>query len=380
MFKRLQNLGHPNTESCFLWGPRQTGKSTLLKQSFPESLYFDLLLSEEFQRLRNNPGRLREEILASSSVGPVIIDEVQLIPELLNEVQWLMVNRGTRFILCGSSARKLRRSGANLLGGRALRYELFPLVSREIQDFSLDTALNHGLLPRHYLSREPGRLMQAYIGEYLKEEIMAEAASRNIPAFSRFLTAAAFSNGEMVNYQNIAMDCGVSAPTVKAYFDILSDTLLGRFVPAYRQRPKRRIIEAPKFYFFDVGLPNFLLRRGRIEAGGELFGRVFEHFIFQEIIAHSHYSGLSYPVCYWRTANQREVDFVLGDHEAAIEVKGVEEVQPRHWPGLRDFAEDYRAKTKIVVSRDSAPRNIGDVQILPWKIFLEKLWAGEIIH
>ena len=190
----------------------------------------------------------------------MIIDEAQKVPELLDEAQALIVENQMQFILCGSSARKLKRQGANLLGGRAVRFELFPLVYPEIHDFDLLRALNHGLLPRHYITEKPKALLEAYVGEYLKEEIVAEALVRNVPAFSRFLEVAAFSDGEVVNYSNIALECGVSNPTIKEYFQILVDTLLARFVPSFRKKPKRRVIESPKFYYFDVGLPNFLLK------------------------------------------------------------------------------------------------------------------------
>jgi predicted AAA+ superfamily ATPase len=257
MFQRLQTFQGRKNESAFLWGARQTGKSTLLKGLFPQSPYYDLLLSDEYARLSRRPALLREEILASPPPkgSPVIIDEVQKCPSLLDEVQWLMVNHKTPFILSGSSARKLKRSGANLLGGRALRYELYPLVSAEIPRFNLVKALNHGLLPRHYLAEDAGKLLAAYLGDYLREEIAAEALARNIPLFARFLEAAAFSNGEILNYQNIASDCGISPPTVKEYFQILEDTLLARPLSSYRKKPKRRVIQAPKFYFFDVEWP-----------------------------------------------------------------------------------------------------------------------------
>ncbi|MEK7766420.1 MAG: AAA family ATPase, partial [bacterium] len=232
---------------------------------FPDAPRYDLLRSDEYARLQAHPARLREEILARPPAGGrVVIDEVQKIPALLDEVQWLMVNHRIPFVLCGSSARKLKRSGANLLGGRALRHELFPLTFAEIPGFDLLRALNHGLLPRHYQAAQARPLLEAYVGDYLKEEIAAEALTRNLSAFSRFLEAAAFSNGEIVNYRNIASECGVSAPTVKQYFNILEDTLLARFVPVYRARPKRRVIQAPRFYFFDVGVANVLLKRGPI--------------------------------------------------------------------------------------------------------------------
>lgn len=380
MFKRILTLAGRGHESCFLWGPRQTGKSTLLEALLPDSPRYDLLQSDLFARLSARPALLREELLARPPGGvPVVIDEVQKVPGLLDEVQWLMVNRKVQFILCGSSARKLKRGGANLLGGRALRYELFPLVSPEVPDFDLLRALNHGLLPRHYLASEPRRLLEAYVGDYLKEEIAAEALTRNVPAFSRFLEAAAFSNGEVVSYHNIAAECGVSAPTVKQYFEILEDTMLGRFVPAWRKRPKRRVVQAARFYYFDVGLANVLLKRSEILPRSEAFGRAFEHFIYQEIAAHSRYSGLNYPVSYWRTTSQLEVDFILGDHQAAVEVKGTEQAASQHLRGLKAFREEYRTKHAIVVSMDPRPRVVDGVMILPWATFLKKLWAGEIV-
>jgi predicted AAA+ superfamily ATPase len=291
----------------------------------------------------------------------------------------LIVNTDTRFILSGSSPRNILRTGGNLLGGRGLRYELYPLVYREIPDFDLLRALNNGLLPRHYLAANPVKLLSAYVGSYLRDEIMAEAKIRNINSFSRFLEMAAFSNGEMVNYSNIASDCGVSAPTVKEYFQILEDTLTGRFLPSFQKKPKRRVILAPKFYFFDIGIANYLLKRGRIEMGSESFGKAFEHFIYLELYAHSKYSDLNYLISYWRTASQIEVDFILGDHEVAIEVKSTNMVSLRHIKGLKSFADEYPVKKLIVVSNDPYPRKIENVDILPWNVFLEKLWTGEII-
>lgn len=380
MYKRNQVLAGRGSESCFLWGARQTGKSTLLKELFPDSPRYDLLLSDEYGRLRTRPSLLREELLAEPpGKTPVVIDEVQKIPELLDEVQWLIVNRGMQFILCGSSARKLKRSGANLLGGRALRFELFPLVYSEIPDFNLLRALNNGLLPRHYQADKPQGLMEAYAGDYLKEEIAAEALTRNIPAFSRFLESAAFSNGEIVNYQNIAAECGVSAPTVKQYFQILEDTLIARFIPSFRKRPKRRVVQASRFYYFDLGLANFLLKRGPISPRGEAFGKAFEHLIYQELAAHSHYSGLHYPISYWRTASQLEVDFILGDHQVAIEVKGTQQAAPHHFKGLKAFGQEYKTQRSIVVSLDAKPRMVDGIAVMPWDTFLKRLWAGAII-
>lgn len=377
-FLRRQVFIDNGGQSIFFWGPRQTGKSTLLKNMFSEALWFDLLLSDVYKRLLTNPEYLRETVLAQSK-KVVVIDEVQRIPSLLNEVHWLIVNHDIQFILSGSSPRKILRSGENLLGGRALRYELFPLVSAEIPDFDLLKAINNGLIPRHYLSEKPNKLLASYIGNYLQDEIVAEAKIRNVDVFAKFLEIAAFSNGEIVNYSNIATDCGVSAPTIKEYFQILEDTLIGRFLPVYQKKPKRRVIKAPKFYYFDVGITNHLLKRGVVNYGTELFGSAFESFIFQELIAHKHYSGLDYKISYWRTASQLEVDFILGNHEVAIEVKSSDRISSRHLGGLNAFMEEYQVKKAIIVCTENMPRIVGKIEILPWKDFLHKLWSNQIM-
>ena len=252
-------------------------------------------------------------------------------------------------------------------------------MSAEIPDFDLLRALNHGLLPKMYDAKNPARLLDAYIGNYLRDEIVAEARLRNADVFSRFLQIAAIANGEIVNYTNIAAETAVSATTVKEYFQILEDTLLGRYLPSFQKRPKRRVVAAPKFYLCDVGIVHSLLKRGKVEFATENFGKAFEHFIYQELYAHSRYSGLEYPVSYWRTSSGFEVDFVLGDHQVAIEVKSSDNVNPRHLKGLRAFAAEYRVEKLIVVSNDPYPRLVDNILILPVNVFLERLWGGSII-
>lgn len=385
MYRRIQKLKLSSQETCFLWGPRQTGKSTLLRMLFPQAIRYDLLLSTEYQRLLREPSIVREECLAaginqSTQHSPVIIDEIQKLPALLDEVHWLKENKGLRFILCGSSARKLKRGHANLLGGRAIRYELYPLVFPEVPNFSLTKALNSGLIPRHYDSAKPKRLIQSYVGDYLKEEVVAEALTRNVPTFGRFLEVAALSNGEILNYTNIARECGISSPTVREYFQILEDTLIGRQLPAFRKRKKRRLITSPKFYFFDLSPVIYLTRRSKVVPGSELFGRAFEHYIWMEIVANSSYSELFYPISFWRTTSGFEVDFVLGDHEIAIEVKSTQLANATHLKGLRRFKEEYSVRQSILVSLDSKPRKTQDqIEILPWRVFLERLWSGKVI-
>lgn len=386
MYKRKLNLVLSSKHSCFLWGPRQTGKSTLLKTLFPRNKRYDLLLSTEYRRLVLKPSLLREECLAGLQSGDsdsslVIIDEVQKVPELLDEVHWLIENHGMRFVLCGSSARKLKRGGGNLLGGRAVRYELFPLVFREVPDFSLERAANSGTLPPIYPSDSPDALLRSYVGDYLQEEIAAEALTRNIPAFSRFLEVAALSNGELINYSNIASECGVSPPTVKEYYQILVDTLVGFYLPALTRRAKRRVIRAPKFFLFDPGIVAHLARRGRVTPGSELFGKAFEHLIIAEIRAHSAYSQLHYPLAYWRTASGYEVDLVLGDRDVAVEIKSTDMVRSRHLKGIRAFMEETLPRRAIVVSLDPKPRRTPDeIEIIPWRTFLEQLWEDKLFR
>jgi predicted AAA+ superfamily ATPase len=378
VLQRNQTFIDHNGQSIFFWGARQTGKSTLLKQLFSNALWFDLLLSDIYNRLLINPEYLRETILAQEK-KLVIIDEIQRIPILLNEVHWLIVNHDIQFILSGSSPRKIIRSGENLLGGRALRYELYPLTAHEIPNFNLLKALNNGLLPRHYLSENPKKMIAAYLGNYLQDEIVAEAKIRNVAVFSRFLHAAAFSHGEMVNYTSVAADCGVSATTIKEYFQILEDTMIGKFVPVYQKKAKRRVIKTPKFYFFDLGIVNHLLNRGKIEKGSDVFGHAFESFIYQELNAHKHYTGKEYLISYWRTASQLEIDFVLGNHEVAIEVKSSDKISSKHLNGLNAFMEEYDVKKAIVVCNEPLPRLINNIHVMPWQNFIQMLWDGKII-
>lgn len=379
MIDRILRLEDVATESVFLWGARQTGKSTLLNVLFPQARYYDLLKSDVFERLHRRPALLREELMLSDESEIVIIDEVQKLPELLDEVHWLMTNKGIRFILCGSSARKLKRCGANLLGGRAVRNVLFPFVSAELPDFNLVRAVNNGMLPRHYLIENPEKRLQAYIGDYLQEEILAEALIRNLSSFSRFLEVAALTDGEMLNYQNIATDCGISATTVKEYFVILTETMLGYMIPAYSKTMKRRLIQTSKFYFFDVGIVNYLTKRRNILPGSSDFGHAFEHFIMQELIAYTGYTNSNSALSYWRTASGYEVDVIVGDAKVAIEIKSCSEVQSRHLRGLKAFQEEHPEARLIVVSLDVNPRLMNGVEIWPATQFLQKLWSGKIV-
>lgn len=378
MLSRKINLSDVENDSVFLWGARQTGKSTLLKMIFPDTFYVDLLKSDEFERYNRRPSLLREELNLLPENELVIIDEIQKIPSLLDEVHWLITNRNLRFVLSGSSARKMRRSGANLLGGRAVRKYLYPFVSSEIPDFDIVRACNNGMLPRHYLVADATNRLHAYVGDYLQEEIKAEALTRNLSTFSRFMEIAALSNGEIVNYNNIASECGVSSPTVKEYFSILEETLIGYTIPTFTRKVKRRVIKSPKFYYFDVGVANFLLKRTYMHPGSPEFGHAFEHFIMQEIIAYLGYCKPLEGVTYWRTSSGYEVDAILGNAEVAIEIKSTEEVQSHHTKGLKAFSEEFPDAKLIIVSMDKKPRLLNKIEVYPVLSFLDKLWRQEI--
>lgn len=378
MISRKINLQASENESIFLWGARQTGKSTVLRVLYPDSRYIDLLKSDEFERYNRRPSLLREELSLLPENELIIIDEIQKIPALLDEVHWLMSNKNLRFILSGSSARKLRRSGANLLGGRAIRKHLYPFVSSEIQEFDLIKACNNGMLPRHYLVNDANKRLHAYVGDYLQQEIKAEALTRNLNTFSRFLEVAALSNGEVINYNNIASECGVSAPTVKEYFSILEETLIGYTIPAFTRNIKRRVIQSPKFYYFDVGIANFLLKRKSLLQGSPEFGHAFEHLVIQEIIAYIGYSDSHHSLSYWRTTSGYEVDAVIGEAFAAIEIKSTDEVHSHHTKGLKAFSEEFPDSRLIIVSMDRFPRQINGIEVLPAHHFLKMLWSGEV--
>lgn len=369
-------------DSFFLFGARQTGKSTLLHVLFGDAMYYDLLDTATLTRLQRNPSVLAQEVAMLPEGSVVIIDEIPLSPQLLNEVQRIIVERDIRFVLCGSSARKLRRQGMNTLGGRAIPLTLYPLVSAEIPDFDIFKAVRHGMIPRHYDASSLSvawQRMAAYIGIYLKEEIKAESLVRNLSSFNRFLEAAALTDGEAVNYNNIASDCGIDAKTVKEYFSILDDTLIGYTIPAYTRVVKRKVRQAPKFYFFDVSIPNFLLKRKNLEQGTPDFGHAFEHLIMQELVAYMGYRRELDLLSYWHTYTDIEVDAILGDGKVAIEIKSTTEIQPRHLRGLKAFKEEHPECRLIAVSLDPKPRLMGDVEIYPAVDFLKLLWSDHII-
>ncbi len=384
MFKRRLVLPPPGTETFFLWGPRQAGKSTLLRQHYPDGRWIDLLKSNQFRRYATWPELLREEIAAEprKPERQIVIDEVQKVPALLDEVHWLMENRACQFALCGSSARRVRRGAANLLGGRAVRYELRGIVAREMEDsFDLDRLLNRGYLPRIVQAARPRRLLDAYVADYLREEVAAEGLVRNLSVFSGFLDAAALSDTEPVNFSNIARDCGISSHTVRSYFEILEDTLLGCWLPPWRRRRKRRLTGSAKFYFFDVGVVNRLARRRTLERGSELYGKAFENWIHHELAAYIGYTEFDGELTHWRLPSGVEVDFVVGDMDLAIEAKATTRVSHHHLKGLRSLASEHDVGQRAIVCLEPRHRRTQDgIDVLPAKEFVRRLWEGELVR
>jgi len=380
---RMLKIDLPPQQSAFLWGPRKTGKSTYLKAQFPDSLVYDFLKTDLFLEFSKRPSLLREQILAKDEdaiSSPIILDEVQKIPQLLDEVHWLIENKGLSFIMCGSSARKLKRGKANLLGGRAWRYEMFPFVSAELGKLNLLKALNRGLVPIHYFQDTYKKSLRAYTQDYLKEEVFDEGLTRNIPAFARFFDAMGFSHGELTNFSNIARECGVDSKTVKEYYQILKDTLLGDFIEPFKKRQNRKVItRTSKFYLFDVGVAGTITKRHVRQERGVDFGKAFEHFILMEIKAHNSYHEIDYEINFWRTKSGLEVDFILGGGEIAIEVKGAGSIQNKDLRPLNAFIETNDPRKALVVCNEKKERIVGKVRITPWRKFLSDLWNGKII-
>ncbi|OIO07633.1 MAG: hypothetical protein AUJ52_09780 [Elusimicrobia bacterium CG1_02_63_36] len=360
----------------FLFGPRSTGKSFLIRLQLPNAKVYDLLDSDVFTRLARRPRTLGEEL--AEHKGLVVLDEIQKLPALLDEVHRLIESRGLRFLMTGSSARKLRHGGVNLLGGRAREAHLFPLCSREIPGFDLITYLNRGGIPRIHAGRDFREGLHGYANLYLSQEVVAEALTRKVEQFARFLDVAAIQCGEELNYEGIAGDCGVPARTVRNYVAILEDTLVGFEVPAFRATRRRKAISRSKFFFFDIGVVNALSRRGEIKPRSELFGKCFEHFLFLELRAYLSYRRKRIPLQYWRSTSGFEVDCVLGDR-LALEFKSSDEVSGRHLRGLKALREEGKVKDYAVVSLVPESRRMEGIKIYPWRKFLDALWGDELI-
>src|SRR3989338_3722887 len=375
--KSLFELNLPVGKSAFLWGPRKVGKTYWISHSLKKATVIDLLKTDTLAEYVSRPALLRERYLDHK--GFIVIDEVQKVPQLLDEVHWLIENKNASFLLTGSSARKLRRGHANLLGGRAWRKTMVPLSIMEVTDFDLEKVMLSGLLPPHFLSTNPIEELRAYVADYLKEEIISEALTQNIPAFNEFLRVAAITSSELVNYVNIARETGVSHKVIRTYFDILEDTYLGFRIPPWKKSKNRRMITTEKFYLFDVGVANYLSRRQPLLGSSE-FGKAFEHYILMELKAYQAYKNPDMPITFWRTSTGREVDFILGEKELAVEIKGSSRVHEGDIRALQALIEDGPVKKCCLVCLEKQPRDVTrNIKILPWQMFIEQLWNGELI-
>jgi uncharacterized protein len=377
MYQRLINLESLlKKKSFFLFGPRSTGKTTLIEQQLSACTVYDLLDAEVFRRLLKRPKLIDEEALDPNKI--IVIDEVQKLPSILDEVHRLIHKRKLCFLLTGSSARKLKRGAANLLAGRAWRADLFPLSFSEIPNFNLLSYLNSGGLPHIYNSPEAEEELESYVGIYLKEEIQAEALTRNIEAFAEFLDMIALTNGKEINYASLASDCQISTSTLKNYIQVLEDTLIGFRLPGFRKTKIRKAISRSKHYLFDIGVTNNLCQRSKIKLKSELFGNAFEHFIILEIRAYNSYLRKNQKLSYWRSTSQMEVDLLIGQ-KVAVEIKGSSLIGEKHLKGLRALKEEGLFQRYIVVSLDSSKRKTTDsIEIIPWKDFLKSLWQGDL--
>ena len=376
---RALNIAKALTKkSHFLFGPRGVGKSSLIKSELKDVVIIDLLNDDIFSRLIRRPSILSEFIPDNNS-QTVVIDEVQKIPQLLDEVHRIIEARKIKFLLTGSSARKLRHGGANLLGGRAWEKQLFPLTSMELsQHFDLLHYLSYGGLPDIYLSKFPKEELVNYIKLYLREEIQAEGLVRKFDHFVRFLDFVALTNGEELNFDSLGSDAGVPPRTVASYYELLEDTLVGFQVKPFSKTRKRKAVTRSKFFLFDVGVAGALTKRGQLSNESELLGRALEHFIAMEIRAYLSYSEIDEALMYWRTTSKHEVDFVIGE-SIAVEVKGAARINERHLAGLQALKEEKIVKRYLLVSRDPVKRRIDGIDCINWKEFCESLWAGEFL-
>lgn len=358
-------------ESIFLLGPRQTGKTTLIREQLSNAIVINLLESDTFLRYSQDPSRLRREVIPPG--GLVVIDEIQKLPELLNEVHWLMEERKIRFLLTGSSARKLRRAGVNLLGGRARSLNFHPFIFVELGDeFEVLRALNFGLIPSIYFSENPLQRLRTYCGDYLQQEILAEGLVRNLPAFSRFLEIAALCQGKMINFTEISSDAQVKLSTVREYLGLLKDTLVIHELPAFRGTKNRKAIQTAKYFFFDVGVVNTLQGRENLRFKTSETGEAFETYFFHELMCYRDYRARN-SLAYWRSTSGYEVDFILED-VLAVEVKAKQNISDRDLAGLVALREEKMIQDFVVVSLEPRPSKRNGIEILPWKMFLGQLW------
>ena len=365
--------------SHFLFGPRATGKSTLVRQQLQKRVeVIDLLDRYTFMRHHSDPSLFARQVVANKP-RVIVVDEIQLIPELLNDVHRLIEREGMRFLLLGSSTRKLRRAGVNLLAGRAFFARLFPLVRAEIPHFELDRYLRYGGLPEAYLGDASDNYLHAYLSGYLREEVATEGLVRSLPSFSRFLRVIALTNGEVLNFTKVANDCQVAVSTVRGYVQILEDTLLASLLPVWTASQKRKAVSASKFYLFDTGVARVLAGIETIDRHSNLYGKAFEHFVWMELRSYLAYRDKEQlALCYWHTKHGQEVDFVIGNR-LAIEVKATSAVSKHDLKGLRLLAEEGVHEKFYLVSHDPIATRDGNFYTMPWMMFLDELWQDRLL-
>lgn len=373
----------PPDHSFFLLGARGTGKTTWIQEHFAGAVTYDLLLAAESLRLSREPGLLRAECMALPDRAWVVIDEVQRVPALLDEVQHLMTKKRQRFVLSGSSARKLKRSGVNLLAGRAEMRHMFPLVSAESGfDRDLDDVLAQGMLPLAVTGKRPAAFLRSYCEVYLREEVQSEALVRQIGSFQRFLEIAARMNGQRVNVAGLSRDAGIARQTVTDYFQILVDTLIGTWLPAWKLKRSVKQVAHPKFFLFDTGVARHLGGTAHLGLHPEERGTLFETLVLHELRAWLHYEDLEYPVAYWQQHGGAEVDFVVEtpDGLVAIEVKSGARWDERFLSGIRSLRERVAGKVRAFgVYTGERALELDGVRVLPWQEFLDALWKGRLI-
>ena len=379
MYSRYLNFNDILTyRSIFLFGPRQVGKSTFLKTKYPNAKLYNLLQADTFRELTSRPEIIRLSLKPDDSL--VIIDEIQKLPSLLDEVHSIITDRPyIRFILTGSNARKLKRGDANFLAGRLIKQNMHQLFLPEIKKIKIQEKLTRGGLPAVIDSAVYDLDLKNYVGIYLKEEILEEGLTRGIDSFSRFLEVAALTNTKQINYTEVGNDTGVPPRTIREYYQILEDTLLGETLPAFQKTVKRKPVATGKFYFFDVGVVNSLLKRGYIDEGTELYGEALEHLIYIELRAYLDYTRSTSMLSYWRSLSQLEVDFLIDD-KIGIEVKSKSRISKRDYKNLLALKEDLPSLRPIVVSREKeAWKSPEGVEIIPVNDFLQRLWSGQIL-
>jgi len=361
------------SDSFFLFGPRGTGKSTLLKRRIPDALYIDLLNPERHRSLQARPERLRELMAGSPFVGTVVIDEIQRIPELLNVVHAAMEEPGSpRFILTGSSARKLRRGGINLLGGRAKSLKLHPFMACEFEAFDVKNALRVGMIPLVLDSLDPLETLAGYSNLYLEQEVQAEGLTRNVGAFARFLEAMNFSHGAILNATAVSRECEIERRTVVNYIDILEDLLLGFRLPVFARRAKRKTVRHPKFYYFDCGVYRSVRPRGPLDSEAEIHGSGLEGLVAQHLRAWVDYTRGRHELAYWRTRGGSEVDFIIYGEMGfyAIEVKNSRRIDKLDLRGLNAFLDDYPEAEAALIYMGTERRRIDGIWCIPAQEFL----------